>query len=260
MGAREPRHFKEHVGPSGSGKSVEEKMDEMEKIIKDLSNKISRTEIEKDKHDSYIRNQFRRNPSPQIQQRQIKNEDQKIQAPFKTDNFIQRDELQDYEELEEDLNNLNNDDLEPHLTQQDYEKSLDMESMFKNDENINNLGDSTYKGLANSIMVELQHKYDLRPREKKSTNIPPKNIVSRNKASEATFTKPSTKTQVARIKKVQTKEMKNKKPKNKEFEVQTREIEKPIASFNLENELNKIKIPMPLLELSRNPIYKKTNH
>jgi hypothetical protein len=42
-----------------------------------------------------------------------------------------------------------------------------------------------------------------------------------------------------------------KKPENTEVEAQTREIEKPIASFNLENELNKIKIPMPLVELGR---------
>jgi hypothetical protein len=73
---------------------------------------------------------------------------------------MQRDEVQDYEELEEDLNNLNDDDLEAHLTKQDYEKSLDLGSLFNNDENINNLEDSTYKGLADSIMAELQHKYD----------------------------------------------------------------------------------------------------
>ena len=85
--------------------------------------------------------------------------------------------MQDYEELEEDLKNLSDDDLEPHLTKQDYEKSLDLESLFNEDENINNLGDSTYKGLVDSIMAELQHKYDLRPREKSSTNIPPKNIL-----------------------------------------------------------------------------------
>jgi hypothetical protein len=48
-----------------------------------------------------------------------------------------------------------------------------------------------------------------------------------------------------------------KKPENKEAEVQTKEIEKSIGTFNLENELNKIKIPMPLVELARNPIYKK---
>jgi hypothetical protein len=41
-----------------------EKMDEMAKIIKDLSNKISRMEIEQAKPDPYVRNQFRRNPNP----------------------------------------------------------------------------------------------------------------------------------------------------------------------------------------------------
>ena len=171
-------------------------------------------EIEKAKPDPYNRNQFRRNPNPQIQQRKIKNEEQKIQAPFKTENFIQRDEVQDYDELEEDLNNLNDDDLEPHLTKQDYEKSLDLESLFNNDENINNLGDSTYIGLIDSIMVELQHKYDLRPKEKNSTNIPPKYILSRNKASEAAVTKPSTETQDSQIKKVETKEVQTEKPEN----------------------------------------------
>jgi hypothetical protein len=140
MGTRETRHFKEHARPSESRKSVEEKMDEMEKIIKDLSNKLSRMEIENAKPDPYVRNQFRRNPNPQIQQRQIKNEEQNIQAPFKTDNFIQRDEVQDYDELDEDLNNLSDDDLETHLTKQDYEKSLDMESLFNDAEKYQQFG------------------------------------------------------------------------------------------------------------------------
>jgi hypothetical protein len=172
-------------------------MDEMAKIIKDLSNKISRMELDQANPYPYIRNQFRRNPNPQIQQRQVKNEYQKIQAPFKTENFMQRDEVQDYEELEEVLNNLSDDNLEPHLTKQDYEKSLDLEFLFNNDENINNIVDSTYQGLADSIMAKLQHKYDLRPRENISTNIPPKNILSRNKASEAIVSKPSIKMQAA---------------------------------------------------------------
>jgi hypothetical protein len=63
--------------------------------------------------------------------------------------------MQNYEELEDDLNNLSDNDLEPHLTRQDYEKYLDVESMFNNEEIINNLGDSSYQGLADSIMVEL---------------------------------------------------------------------------------------------------------
>jgi len=151
---------------------------------------------------------------------------------------MQRDEVQDYEELEEDLNNLIDDDLEPHLTKHDYEKSLNPVSLFNNDKNIKNLEDSTYNGLADSIMDELQHKYDLRPREKGSTNIPRKKILSQSKENEDAITKPSTKTQVAWIKKVEMKEVQNKKPQNTEVEVQTREIEKPIGNFNLENELN----------------------
>jgi hypothetical protein len=64
--------------------------------------------------------------------------------------------MQNYEELEEDLNNLSNDDLEPHLTRQDYEMSLDLEPLFHNEESINNLGESAYEGLSDSIMVKLQ--------------------------------------------------------------------------------------------------------
>jgi hypothetical protein len=67
MGKREPRHFKEHTGPSGYGKYTEEKMDEMAKIIKDLSKKNSRMEIEQEKLDPYVRNKFRINHNPQIQ-------------------------------------------------------------------------------------------------------------------------------------------------------------------------------------------------
>jgi hypothetical protein len=48
--------------------------------------------------------------------------------------------VQDYDELDEDLNNLNDDDLEPHLTKQDCDTSLDLEYLFNDDENINKLG------------------------------------------------------------------------------------------------------------------------
>jgi hypothetical protein len=88
MGAREPKCFKEQAGPCGSGKSVEEKMDEMAKIIKYLSKKNSRMELDQAKNDPYVRNQFSRNPNPQIQQRQVKNEDQNIQPLLKTDKFM----------------------------------------------------------------------------------------------------------------------------------------------------------------------------
>jgi hypothetical protein len=43
----------------------------------------------------------------------------------------------------------------------------------------------------------------------------------------------------------------------RETKIPTREAEKKIGSFNLENEINKIKILVPLVELAKNPMYKK---
>jgi hypothetical protein len=44
-------------------------------------------ELDQSKMDQFVRKDFRRNPNPQIQQRPIKNEDQKIQTPLKTKNL-----------------------------------------------------------------------------------------------------------------------------------------------------------------------------
>jgi hypothetical protein len=44
-------------------------MDDMEKLIKELSKKISRMEIDQSKMDQFTRKYFRRNPNPQTQQR-----------------------------------------------------------------------------------------------------------------------------------------------------------------------------------------------
>jgi hypothetical protein len=43
----------------------------------------------------------------------------------------------------------------------------------------------------------------------------------------------------------------------KKTDAEYKEMEKVSTSFNLENELNKIKIPIPLLELAKNNIYRK---
>jgi hypothetical protein len=136
---------------------VEDKMDDMEKIIKELSNKILRMELDQSKMDQFTRKNFKRNTNPQAQQRQIKNEDQNIQTPFKNKNFIGGDDMRNFEELEEDMNNLSDDDQEPHLTRQDYERSLGGEYLF-NDGSINITEDFSYQGIVDNIMVELQLK------------------------------------------------------------------------------------------------------
>jgi hypothetical protein len=104
-------------------------------------------------------------------------------------------------------------DQEPHLTRHDYEISLDQEPLFGNEESINNLGESDYQGITDSIMVELQQKYNLRPRDKNSTTAPPKKILSRSKTNEAA--QPSTETQAAKTKTVETQAAKTKTTEKK---------------------------------------------
>jgi hypothetical protein len=105
-------------------------------------------------------------------------------------------------------------------------------------------------------MVELQQKYNLRPRETSTTSAPPKNILLRNKENEAVVTKHTVKKQVAQGKKFEAKATQAKKEENIETPTSTRECEKTVGVFSLEKK-KKFKIPMPLFELAKNLIYKK---
>jgi hypothetical protein len=71
---------------------------------------------------------------------------------------MQSDDTQDFERFDEDIDNLSDNEQEPHLARQDYERSLYQELLFGNEVSINNMGDSDYQGIADSIMVELQQK------------------------------------------------------------------------------------------------------
>jgi len=51
--------------------------------------------------------------------------------------------------------------------------------------------------------------------------------------------------------------MQTKKSEKKETEVPIKQTNKIIGGFSLENEINKIKIPIPLVELAKNPVYRK---
>jgi hypothetical protein len=74
-------------------------MDDMARIIKELSNKILRMELDQAKNEHHPRKEFRKNPNPQNHLKQINKEDQKIQTPFKSEKFIGGQDLEDFEEL-----------------------------------------------------------------------------------------------------------------------------------------------------------------
>ena len=92
--------------------------------------------------------------------------------------------MQEFEDLEEDVNNLGNDCMQPDLTKEYYEKSLNIERPLTENDNINNTDDSTYQGMADTIMAELQHKYNLRPKNKIVTTTQPKKILPRGETYE----------------------------------------------------------------------------
>jgi hypothetical protein len=94
--------------------------------------------------------------------------------------------MQEFEDLEEDVNNLGDDCIQPHLTKEDYERSLNTEQPSNKDNNINNTDDSTYQGMVDTIMVELQHKYNLRPKNKSVSTTQPKKILPRGETYEPT--------------------------------------------------------------------------
>ena len=121
---------------------------------------------------------------------------------------MQSDDVQYFEGLDEDIDNLNDNDQEPHLTKKDYERYLDQEALFRNEESINNLGESDYQGIADSIMAKLQQKYNLRPRDKNYTTDPPKKILLRSKKNEAS--QPSSENLMAKTKTIETQDAKTK--------------------------------------------------
>jgi hypothetical protein len=134
-------------------------------------------------------------------------------------------------------------------------------------------------------MVEFQPKYNLRSKNNPTSTTQPKKILQRGQAyeppSEETLL-PNNKTKVvstqeSEVKKVETQaqgaEPENKimsstmtmsdkavqmnKSERKDSKVSAKETDKVSRAFSFENEINKIKIPIPLVELAKNLIFRK---
>jgi hypothetical protein len=82
------------------------------------------------------------------------------------------------------MNNLGDDCQQPHLTRQDYERSLNTKYRSNNYDSINITEDSSYQGIVDNIMVELQQKYNLRLGNRNMTTAQLKKIFSRGEVDE----------------------------------------------------------------------------
>jgi hypothetical protein len=220
----------------------------MSRIIKDLSNKLARMETERRRPNNINQNQFRRpfNP-PQVLQRERRNEDQPIQAPIKNENMVDNFGEDEIEDIDEEINMMEGDISDVYVTQDEYEKSLSFNSYFNEDDNNspNDSSSSQYRVFSDALQAELHRKYDLRPRMNVNTNKvnnqgQQDKIQNKDKGKEITTTKQKYDQQAA-----------------KKIDAEHKETEKISSSFNLENELNKIRIPIPLLEIAKNHVYRK---
>jgi hypothetical protein len=181
---KENRKFKDQGGPSGSGKSAGDKIEEMARVIQQLSNKISKMELEKPRRDIFPQKDFRKNPERQGPNKTIKNEDQKVQAPFKTEDYIGEEYFGGFEQLDEDIECISDDNRYPYVSRQDYEASLVRESKSEDTVNESTTDDYAYQSVADDIITDLQGRYNLRSRNKNLPNIQAKKVLLRNDKNE----------------------------------------------------------------------------
>jgi hypothetical protein len=198
-GNRKTKRFREQAGSSGSNRSADDRVDDMARVIKELSNKISRMELEQAKVDSFPKKDFKRNPNPPNQQRQIKNEDQKIQAPLKNENFIGANDFQDFKDSYNDVTNFGDDYTQPYLTREDYEKSLSTQQPSNKGEESDHANPCESQQETEMMMAEIQPKYNLRSKSKPTSTTQPKKILQRGQSYEPTSEEtllPNSKTKV----------------------------------------------------------------
>ena len=157
------------------------------------------------------------------------------------DDFVE----EEFEEPDEEVNMIEGDTSYIHLTQDEYEKYLSFNQYFDEEDNNNQteMPPSQYSLFTNSLQVEAPKKYDIRPRvyETKTKNQgQPDKVLNKDKGKEVSSSEKKPDHQVV-----------------KKLVVEDKEIEKINNSFNLENEPNKIKNHVPILELDKNTIYHK---
>jgi hypothetical protein len=159
----------------------------MARVMKELSNKISIMELEQAKANSFAKKDFKRNPNPPNQQRQIKNEDQKIQTPLKNENFIGANDLQDFGDSDEDVMNLGDECTQPYLTREDYKKSLNTQQSSIKGKERDHTDLCSYQEETDMIMAKVQPKYNLRSKSKPISTTQPKKILPRGQTYEPTL-------------------------------------------------------------------------
>jgi ribonuclease HI len=203
----------------------------------------------------------RNNPQTQILQRgRNPNEDQRIRVPLQNV-VMDEEQVEEQEEVEGDIHCVGDETGTSYLTQQDYEQSLTTEEAE---------GDLFGDGI---FTAEDKNRYNLRSKSKAAQADAPASpaetaapVRQKEHTSEDQPVKPSKEGAPASPKKVvvpvsqQASETQPLTEQQKDREApssQVKTADKAPSSFNFEAELQKIKIPIPLVELMKNEMFKR---
>jgi hypothetical protein len=215
-------------------------MDELTKVIKSLSARMEKWELEgkpmyRNPQNTDNRG-FRRpkNNVPQALPREKRSkdrDDQRIQTPLKN-NLVAHEEGEEIDELDPEIHCIEDTSPFPHLTQSAYEESL-------MNIQIHELG----KG---EKAKNTPNRYHLSSKKKEGNfDSHDQPLIAERPAKPATITTKEKKTQ-------------DTSPTTKEPVSKVREDPEPLSSFSFEHEIQKIRIPVPLLELVENEDFKRS--
>jgi ribonuclease HI len=212
--------------------------DEVTKLLKSLSARMEKIELEgkqsyRNSQNTENRGSFKRpTNAPQIIQRDQRNrdrDDQKIQTPLQ--NNLVTDENEEEEDIDPEIHCLGDTSSSPHLTQSAYEEAL-----ISNQLNELSKGEKTSNDL---------NRYNLRSKKKEAkpdiperparAEKPAKDMADNNKERKAHSPPPVVKSPILEVK----------------------EILKPPSSYSFEQEIQNIRIPVPISELVKHEDFKR---
>ena len=235
----------------------------MAKLVKILTAKLNKLELEKGSNkpapegerNPNNQNQFRRQFAPRfmprerrnndIQRERRENEDQKVPPPLQN-NVADEEEVDEellFEETDQDMNHFGEVLSEGFVTEEEFLNAEIYDAdMFKIENDI---------GLEKTAVTAAVHQNE--PKKTINLRSGPKHVVQAQKkrATVPAATAPAKQTADPVTEKKQAAEKLKKT-------IEVEEVNKSVQNFSLENELGKLKIPVPLTELIRNPSYKES--
>jgi ribonuclease HI len=234
---RDRRRGRSEASTSDSS-AAHPQVDELTKLVKSLSAEMEKLKFEgrqsyRNPQNVDNRGNFRRpNNSPQIIQRDQRNrdrDDKKIQAPLQ--NNLVTDEEGEEEDVDPEIHCLGDTSSSPHLTQSAYEEALMGSQLNELSKGERTSGNPNRYNLRSK---KKEGKPDI-PDQPTRTENPVKSVAASSKEKEAQNPQAVVKSPTPEVK----------------------EILKPPSSFSFENEIQKIKIPVPFLELVKNEDFKR---